>query len=218
MLSNNGRTKFADWVAYVVSPATFGPSRGRVWRRDPDIPAAETLEPEDYRGANAGIKTDRGHQAPLASFAGAADWRTTNYLSNITPQKSALNQGPWVRLETAIRKLAGLPDVASVHVATGPLYEMPMPQLPHADEAHLVPSGYWKLVAVRSAGGVEAIGFIMDQNLARNADFCAVDNRADLLKLEHRTGLRFFPTLDDTAFGAVLATVKSISKRLGCPG
>jgi hypothetical protein len=81
-----------------------------------------------------------------------------------------------------------------------------------------VPSGYWKLVAVRGGGGVEAIGFIMDQNLARNADFCAVGNRADLLELEHRAGLRFFPPLDSAAFGAVIVTAGSISKRLGCAG
>ena len=69
----------------MVSPATFGPSRGRVWRRDPAIPAAKALEPDDYRGANADLKADRGHQASFASFAGAADWHTANYLSNITP-------------------------------------------------------------------------------------------------------------------------------------
>jgi endonuclease G len=91
VLSNNGLTKFADWVVYMVSPATFGPSRGRFWRLDPAIPAAEALGPDDYRGANAGLKTDGGHQAPLASFAGAAARHKTNYLSNITPQKSALN-------------------------------------------------------------------------------------------------------------------------------
>jgi DNA/RNA endonuclease G (NUC1) len=86
-------------------------------------------------------------------------------------------------LETVIRKLLGRPGIAVVHVATGPLYEKPMLQLPHADEVRLVPSGYWKLVAVRGAGRVEAIGFIMDQNLLRNGDFCAVGNRADVLKL-----------------------------------
>jgi len=110
-----------------------------------------------------------------------------------------------------------LPGIVEVHVATGPLYEKQMPQLPHADETHLVPSGYWKLVAVRGAGGIEAMGFIMGQNLARNANFCAAGNRADLLKLEQRTGLRFFPLVGDAAFGAVLATIESISKRLGCP-
>jgi len=113
-------------------------------------------------------------------------------------------------LETPTRKLAGLPGSAAGHVSTGLLYEKSMPQLPRADEAHLVSSGYWKLVGVRGAGGVEAIGFMMDQNLARSAFVCAAGNRADLLKLDHRPGLRIFPSLDGAAFGAVLATVESI--------
>jgi len=113
-------------------------------------------------------------------------------------------------LETPTRKLAGLPGSAAEHVSTGLLYEKPMPQFPRADEAHPVSSGYWKLVVVRGAGGVEAIGFMMDQNLARSAFVCAAGNRADLLKLDLRPGLRIFPSLDGAAFGAVLATVESI--------
>ncbi len=127
-LSNNPVTKFADWIAYAVDARNFGPSRPRDWRADPDLPASATLEPDDYRDAAATLKTDRGHQAPLASFAGMESWATTNYLSNITPQASALNQGPWVRLETAVRSLASRSGGA-VHVVTGPLYERPMPSL-----------------------------------------------------------------------------------------
>ena len=35
----------------------------------------ETLEPSDYKKANADIKVDRGHMAPLASFANTIFWR-----------------------------------------------------------------------------------------------------------------------------------------------
>ena len=216
VLSNNGRTKFADWVAYVVVPAGFGPSRNRTWKADPALPAAETLEPDDYVGANAGLETDRGHQAPLASFAGAEDWRKTNYLSNITPQKSALNQGPWVRLETAVRALARQSEPRGVYVATGPLYERKMPQLPGADEAHLVPSGYWKLVAVKTPARIEVAAFLMDQDLGRSVAFCRDDIRIDLLDLERRAGLRFFPMLDGGTLEAVLGTARSMVARLGC--
>ena len=34
-----------------------------------------TLEPADYRVANAALQTDRGHQAPLASFTGTDHWQ-----------------------------------------------------------------------------------------------------------------------------------------------
>ena len=186
-LSNNPVTKFADWIAYTVDARNFGPSRTRHWRADPDLPEAATLEPEDYRNAAAILKTDRGHQAPLASFAGMESWATTNYLSNITPQASALNQGPWVRLETAVRDLASRSG-GTVHVVTGPLYERAMPPLPAADEPHVVPSGYFKIVAIGRGRSVAT--FTMDQTLDRAADFCAT--RAAMYEVEVRTRLHFF--------------------------
>lgn len=186
-LSNNPATKFADWIAYTVHPRNFGPSRTRGWKVDPDLPDTATLEPEDYRDAAATLKTDRGHQAPLASFAGMESWAATNYLSNITPQSSALNQGPWVRLETAVRKLAGSSG-AAIHVVTGPLYERPMPPLPMADEPHVIPSGYFKIVALGRGRSVAA--FIMDQGMERSADFCAT--RVAMYEVEVRTRLQFF--------------------------
>lgn len=187
-LSSNPVTKLADWVAYVVAVETFGPSRDRQWRSDPDIPAAATLEPDDYTGAHQALGTDRGHQAPLASLAGSSAWAETNYLSNITPQRSAMNQGPWVRLETAVRRVA-LRSNRPIHVITGPLYERVMPSLPGADEAHLVPSGYFKVIV---AGASEAAAaFLMDQALEREADYCAQAARLD--EVERRAGLSLFP-------------------------
>lgn len=204
-LSNNPVTKFADWIAYTVHADNFGPSRSRRWKADPDLPETATLEPEDYRGAHAALKSDRGHQAPIASFAGMAIWATTNYLSNITPQASALNQGPWVRLETAVRKLAEVSGGA-VHVITGPLYERAMAPLPGADEAHVVPSGYFKIVA--TAGGRSVAAFIMDQTLERGTDFCAT--RTTLSEAEYRSRLRFFPGRE------ILGGPSEVAAGLGC--
>ena len=143
-LSNNRETKFADWVAYQVNPQTIsGTSKTkRNWKADPALAEDETLEPEDYKGAHATLHTDRGHQAPLASFKGTDYWSQTNYLSNITPQLSALNQGLWKEVEDHVRDLA---LIQPVYVMTGPLYERDMEALPGADEPHKVPSGYWNL-------------------------------------------------------------------------
>ena len=153
ILSSNDATKFADWVAYRVTREAIGRSESRNWKSDPWLADNETLEPPDYTGANAALGTDRGHQAPLASFTSTDSWRTTNYLSNITPQESALNQGVWVDLETAVRTLAERQASNAVYVITGPLYERQMPALPQADEDHRVPSGYWKIIATETANG-----------------------------------------------------------------
>jgi endonuclease G, mitochondrial len=187
-LSNNAETKFADWVAYHVTTNSIGPSKDRNWKADPELPPEETLEPDDYRGANAELKTDRGHQAPLASFSGTQYWEMTNYLSNITPQKSNLNQGSWVRLEAAVRD--AVRDDKGLYVVTGPLYEKAPERLPNADEKHVVPSGYWKVVASESGG---MIAFIFDQDLPRSADYC--DQVVSLSIVEQRSGFDLFPEI-----------------------
>ena len=138
-------TKFSDWVAYNVTSSTIdGPTRSRYWRADPDLDSENTLEPDDYNDANAILATDRGHQVPLASFSNTDDWAMLNYLSNIPPQSSTLNQDPWVDLESAIRTMVS--DGQDAYVVSGPLYESTFGTLPGADETHTIPSGYFKVV------------------------------------------------------------------------
>lgn len=146
-LSSNDETKFADWVAYRLDPSNLEDKgdTNRVWQADPDIDETATLEPDDYRDANAKLQTDRGHLAPLASFRGK-NWQQVNYLSNITPQRSKLNRGAWRELEEYVRDLVA--EKQEVYVITGTFYsdKLPMGTLPNADESHVIPSGYWKIV------------------------------------------------------------------------
>ncbi|MEP3115304.1 DNA/RNA non-specific endonuclease [Nisaea sp.] len=207
-LSNNAVTKFADWVAYEVTVADIGRSQRRVWRPDPLLPEDETLEPADFKGAHKALKTDRGHQAPLASFTGAPGWEATNYLSNITPQKSALNQGSWKKLEAAVRALANS-GVGVVHVITGPLYEREMQPLPKADEPHRLPSGYWKIISLPLAGVTAVAGFVFDQETPRKADFCDTAYAVSVSEIARRSGLAFAPGLES-------GSAAQVRVHLGC--
>ena len=200
-LSSNDVTKFADWVAYRVSPDTIGPTQSRSWRADPWLSDEETLEPADYSGANAALRTDRGHQAPLAAFTGTEHWRDTNFLSNITPQSASLNQASWMRLEAAVRNLAA--DGSTLYVMTGPLYEGNTALMPQS-ESHTVPSGYWKVVL--SEDGAVA-GFIFPQDTPRSAAYC--DYQADLTEIEHRSRLTLNPRHE--------GTFSNFAPTLGCP-
>ena len=112
-------------------------------------------------------------------------------MSNITPQQADLNEGPWEKLEEAVRDLAdyGYP----VYILTGPLYERDMPALPKANEAHKVPSGYWKIVATFEEGEYWSAAFILDQNTIRNASYC--DSAVSIEEVEDRTGFDFFSGL-----------------------
>jgi len=220
VLQNNPITKFADWVAYRVSVAGMTLPEGvdkptRRWKRDDALDPANTLAPDDYKDAHAVLGTDRGHQAPLASFYGYPDVQATNYLSNITPQRGALNQGPWRILEDKVRDLAR--EAGTLFVVTGPLYERPMAPLPRARKPHRVPSGYWKVVLRDPdpvAPGDEAVAaFIMDQDLPRHADFCATAVAVDTIEI--RGGYDLFPEFShDEAFEAGPGTLFAA---LGCP-
>ena len=186
-LSADPLTKLAVWVAYRVTPATIGKSKSRAWSADPLLAPDETLEEDDYTGANEALGVDRGHQAPLAAFSGTEFWPDTNMLSNITPQASALNQASWQRLEARETKLAKDQKIA-VYVLTGPLFERLMPPLPGADERHRVPSGYWKVIAT---GDGRMSAFIFDQATPRAADHCTL--RRSLDEVELRARLRLLP-------------------------
>lgn len=199
-LSNNKDTKFADWVAYEVNVSNFGTSPGRKWSTDPLLKEPQTLEPNDYKSAStSALEADRGHQAPLASFAGSKYWPELNYLSNITPQDKDLNQGPWKNLEEAVRNAVSYRK--PLFVITGPLYTSEMPSLPKADESHKVPSGYFKVI-YEASGKYSA--FVMEQASKRNDQYCQKKTSLDTIQKQIHFHL---PKLDAD---------KSIYTRLGC--
>ena len=193
-LNNNGSTKFANWVAYKITKNTPASGRPRNWKTDPDVPTGETLNPVDYNGASVALKIDRGHQANLASMGGVTDWQTLNYLTNITPQKSDLNQGAWARLEDQERNLSKAPGVDAVYVVTGPLYEKNIGSLPGTNKIHTIPSGYWKVIFAGStpANGLYA-AFIMEQSTPRSASFC--EFQVTVEEIEERSGLTLWSNL-----------------------
>ncbi len=203
-LSSNDDAKFADWVAYRLTIHEVDGDIGldRNWKTESWLDKDETLESSDYTGANAAHDYERGHQAPLGSFKRSVYASQTNHLSNITPQKSDLNQGPWKELEASVREL--VMDGNTVYVMTGPLYERAMPALPKADEPHKVPSGYWKVVIVPTgSSSFEHAAFIMDQNSGRKDKVSTKMVTIDAV--EQRSGLDLLWELDDATENAVEA-------------
>ena len=193
-LSSNDQRKFADWVCYRLTPHEVMGSLDldRKWINDPWLDPTETLEgkpssQDDYRGAHSAQSYDRGHQAPLASFKGSRSASQVNCYSNITPQKAGLNEGPWQRLEAMVRWL--VKRYGSVWVMTGPLYESNMPALTNCDEAHTVPSGYWKIIVLDDNGTTRVAAFIMGQDTPRGAN--VADKLCKISDVEQRSRLTF---------------------------
>ena len=214
-LNNNSSTKFANWVAYRLTKSSSAAGRSRNWLKDPDIPAGETLEPADYKGASTALKVDRGHQANLASMAGVPDWKALNYLSNITPQKADLNKGPWAYLENQERKLIQKEAVHNVYVVTGPLYERFIGTLPGTTKEHVIPSGSWKVIFTGNspADGYYA-SFLMDQNTPRFADYC--EFQVTIEDIENRSGLTIWSGLTSEVKNTLRVEKGLLPAMIGC--
>lgn len=204
-LSANAETRFADWVAYRLTPAeVWGDlDLAREWRADPWLEDDERLEPsgpDDYGGAYSEYRYDRGHLAPLASFVGSPAASSVNYYSNIVPQRAQLNRGPWRALESYVRDLVLRYHL--VYVVTGTLYDGPaMPPLPEADEAHTVPTGFWKVVVVPTLEERGVVAWIMPQQGFASSD--PADYRVAIDEVEARSGIDLFPAFSGERWAAV---------------
>ncbi|OOC13643.1 endonuclease [Dickeya dadantii] len=216
-LNNNTTTKFANWVAYKITKTSQASGADRNWKQDPDLPASDTLAPTAYNGANAALAVDRGHQAPLASLAGTSDWQSLNYLSNITPQKSALNQGAWARLEDQERVLANRSDVSAVYSVTGPLFEKKIATLPAVPSVH-IPSGYWKIIFIGTSPdkGIYA-AFLMNQDTPKNANFCNYQVTVDSIEAKTNPKLTVWSALPANVAAVVKSQKGTLAKEIGCP-
>ena len=215
-LNNNQHSKFANWVAYKITKASQFSGRSRTWKRDPDLPVTDTLAPAAYQGSSVALAVDRGHQAPLAGLGGTADWKALNFLSNITPQASALNQGAWKRLEDKERALADRSDVAAVWSVTGPVFERHVATLP-ATSGVEIPSGYWKIIFIgASPEKGEYAAFLLDQATPKSASFC--DYQVTVEEVERHTypSLSFWSALPVDIARGLKARKGTLARALGC--
>ena len=112
-----------NWVSYNLDAAHFGvEDRCECFTMDPDLPASlPQISTDDYTnsGAFAGFGIDRGHM--VRSFdrtTGSLDNARTYLFSNVVPQTSDMNQGPWAILENELGNFARN-DNREVYIITG---------------------------------------------------------------------------------------------------
>jgi DNA/RNA endonuclease G (NUC1) len=122
-LSYNRDRGTPNWVSYDLDASHIGSlDRCDCFTFDPHLPADyPRYNTADYTGAAAinGYGIDRGHLArSLDRTTGSLDNANTFYFSNIIPQASDLNQGPWAVLEDSLGKLA-LNSNKEVYIVAG---------------------------------------------------------------------------------------------------
>ena len=113
-----------NWVSYDLDAAHFGAGGPLRLLHDGSGPAGDVAADttEDYTDAGAfhGYGIDRGHM--VRSFdrtTGSLDNARTYLFSNVVPQASDMNQGPWANLENDLGDLARVQG-REVYIITGP--------------------------------------------------------------------------------------------------
>ena len=112
----------------------------------------------------------------------------------------------WLKLETAVRKLAY--KYNEVFVITGPYYtDKKICSLPVTRIENRVPGGYWKIVAIKEDDRVKMAGFSFSQETARKEGFC--EHSKNLEQIENISDLKFFGKKPDIKLDSLL-------REMGC--
>ena len=189
--------RFPRWVAYPLNKTLAGSGkRSNKWEQtDPKIPA----DYQPYTQAGWGERGfDRGHMLPSADrlINDAANWQTF-YPTNMTMQRSDLNQGVWALLESQVRSWAMTCD--TLYVVTG---AMPSEEwrTDRAKNKVNVPSAYYKALLRYKASdrnqysGIafwyDNIDYPMDRQILQS-------DVLTIAQLEERTGFNFFFNLTE---------------------
>jgi len=161
---NNGNTKLVDWVAYYVDGSTFGSAGQPNYGNDLCLQPGKTFEADpasedDYANAS-GLGLARVPLIDPATFGNSPTRFDLDLYSNIVPMHSAFVE-QWLEFEEIIRAYVTHND-QPVYVIAGTEYFYDMPSLPGADEAHKIPSGFWKFAYFEGTGERTEGGVIVD--------------------------------------------------------
>ncbi|MBC8010687.1 MAG: DNA/RNA non-specific endonuclease [Burkholderiales bacterium] len=183
------------WVGYRVKDVDPLPAPAeRPERFEVDVRTVARVDPGAYTGSGY----DRGHLAPnyaIATRYGAKAQRETFLMSNIIPQRHALNAGLWKQME--LRAATSYPArFGEVWVLAGPVFRRPPAARLAEGESGVgvaIPEACFMILADESDGRVRTLAFMFPQETkegARPEDFLTTID-----EIEDRTGLEFFAEL-----------------------
>jgi endonuclease G len=193
VLAYDSSRKNPHWVSWELNSSYLG-SQARLdnFRPDDTLPSGM---PQASLADFSGSGYDRGHMCPSGDrTASAAANSLTFYLSNMLPQAANNNQGPWEKLESYSRTLAG--QGKELIIASGGFGS-----LGTIGAGVVVPDSTWKVIAVldstsQGAANVTSntriISIVIPNN---NSEVAKADDwksyRVSARSIESVTGLNF---------------------------
>lgn len=179
------------WAAYhVVKDARFDPLQRPDFQKDRSV--ASSPAANDYKRSGY----DRGHMVPnraIVTRYGPDEQQKTFLMTNIAPQRPALNRGPWREMEQHITDLwtARYGEIWVIAGAVSPAAANKRKRIESA--AIDVPEQYYMLIAAQDGDGVRTLAVLLGQS-AQIGDF-PVHSIVTINELEAATGLTFFPEM-----------------------
>jgi endonuclease G len=186
-LSYSSTHRQAEYSYYYLSPESIlgGQDRTDDFRVDPKV-TSNPVKSTDYQGSGY----DRGHLCPAADMAlNLTAMSETFYMSNMSPMAPSFNRGVWSRLEDWVREEAL--GNSGLYVVTGPILSSSCGSL---KESITVPCAYYKIV-FKEGSQPKMLGFVLS-NAGDSGSLQAFAVSVD--EIEKKTGLDFFPQLENT--------------------
>lgn len=200
------------WVQYRLQPLPPGaPLHRRPQRFERDWRALNSIGHDDYSGSGY----DRGHLAPnyaISRLYGVqAQWQTF-LMTNITPQRRALNQKVWQRLEEVEIDFF-TPHHKELWVITGPVFDADIQRLPSTRRVE-VPDAFFKIYAAPGHGDAppHLLAFVVPQAVQGNEPLDRFVTSVD--HVEELTGFDFFPEMDPARQARLEAAIEPSAWRL----
>jgi endonuclease G len=179
------------WAAYRLMAMDNPPAPGpRPDKFKTDDRTEAKVKHDDY--TNSGY--DRGHMAPnwaIATRYGQAAQLETFFMSNICPQKPALNRGLWKCLEMIVAK-AYANQFGDIWVIVGPVFDSDIETLPSGVE---VPDSFYMIMVVLENEQIHIQAFLINQQQEGRESLNNFITNVD--SVEDETGLDFFADLPD---------------------
>jgi endonuclease G, mitochondrial len=184
------------WAAYRVRDQELHDPPRRPDDFVVDLRTTARIDPAMYTGNGY----DRGHLAPnyaIATRYGRQAQEETFRMSNVSPQKHALNAGLWKALEQKIA--TNYPArFGEVWVLAGPVFGARPEKL---SRRVALPEMFYMIVIDESEGRVRAEAFLFAQDTPANSSLD--QHLTSIDEIERRTGLDFLSDLPDAAESAL---------------
>ncbi|TVQ64637.1 MAG: DNA/RNA non-specific endonuclease [Balneolaceae bacterium] len=177
------------WVAYRVFAVPEYISTARPSRFLTDENTENRISHDDY--THSGY--DRGHMAPnfaIVTRFGSEAQRETFLMTNIIPQRPALNRNWWATAERRIaRDYSEMYD--QVWVIIGPVYQETGGWI---GETVKIPSHNFMIIMVEEEGKLKMMAFLVDQEISGGDPHAMY--LVSVNQIEEKTGLNFNPFLE----------------------